>query len=258
MKRTYGYIQDRPDERDFKLSIGGRTPTKTVYLFDTKNTPPVYDQGQLGSCVSNAVGAQAQFFLMNKDAAGNPKAKLFFPSRLFIYYFGRVIEGTVTEDSGMTIRDGIKILASRGICQEEKWPYVIPNFAVEPPKEAQDQALKFEAMEYYRVSQTRKSIVGALLKGYPVAFGFKVYESFESDEVAQTGEVPMPSVGETFLGGHAVTIWGYNQEKDYFLVRNSWGKNWGLNGYFHMPVNYVLDSSLSSDFWIVKKMETGK
>ncbi len=96
---------------------------------------------------------------------------------------------------------------------------------------------------------------GCLASGYPFVFGFTVYESFESDQVAQTGHVPMPQAGEQVVGGHAVLAVGYDDSNQWFIVRNSWGPNWGMQGYFTMPYLYLLDPNLSGDFWMVQTVE---
>ena len=95
---------------------------------------------------------------------------------------------------------------------------------------------------------------GCLAAGYPFVFGFAVYESFESKEVAQSGVVPMPKPGERVLGGHAVMAVGYDDEQRNFIVRNSWGSGWGQDGYFLMPYHYLHDPNLASDFWTVRML----
>ena len=82
-----------------------------------------------------------------------------------------------------------------------------------------------------------------------MVFGFQVYETFESKQVASTGDVPLPATGEQLLGGHAVMAVGYDDSRSRFLVRNSWGAKWGKDGYFTMPYPYLTESNLSSDFW---------
>ena len=83
-------------------------------------------------------------------------------------------------------------------------------------------------------------------------FGFTVYESFESQEVAKTGVVPMPAPGEQVVGGHAVLAVGYDDSAQTFMVRNSWGTGWGQAGYFTMPYAYLTTRGLSSDFWTIR------
>jgi C1A family cysteine protease len=93
---------------------------------------------------------------------------------------------------------------------------------------------------------------GCLASGFPFVFGFTVYTSFESEEVAHTGIVPMPSEGEQALGGHAVVAVGYNDASKRFIVRNSWGVQWGQKGYFEIPYEYLINSDLADDFWTIK------
>jgi C1A family cysteine protease len=62
----------------------------------------------------------------------------------------------------------------------------------------------------------------------------------------------MPSPSEKVIAGHAVMAVGYDDLQSWFIMRNSWGSNWGMNGYFTLPYAYLLDSNLSSDFWIIR------
>ncbi|MCW2639466.1 MAG: papain cysteine protease family protein, partial [Dactylosporangium sp.] len=175
----------------------------------------------------------------------------FMPSRLFIYYNERVILHTVDSDSGAMIRDGIKSVSKQGVCAETSWPYDISTFTHQPPKACYDEALGNRATSYQRVPRTLGQLKGCLAHGYPIVFGFSVYESFETREVAQTGVVPMPQADEQALGGHAVLAVGYDDASGRFLVRNSWGSGWGQDGYFTMPYAYLTERSLSSDFWAI-------
>lgn len=82
--------------------------------------------------------------------------------------------------------------------------------------------------------------------------GFTVYESFESQDVASTGVVPMPGTDEQALGGHAVVGVGYDDSQQRFIVRNSWGDAWGMKGYFTIPHDYLANRDLSDDFWAIR------
>jgi C1A family cysteine protease len=93
---------------------------------------------------------------------------------------------------------------------------------------------------------------GCLASGFPFVFGFTVYESFESPEVAKTGHAPLPGPTEQAIGGHAVMAVGYDDSQQTFIVRNSWGTGWGMQGYFTLPCAYLSQPSLSSDFWTIR------
>src|SRR5579862_2962459 len=183
-------------------------------------------------------------------------AKAFPPSRLFIYYNERVLEHTTSEDSGAMIRDGIKSIADQGVCDETMWPYTIAKFATKPGAPCYQAALDHQAVSYQRLLQSSTQMRGCLASGYPFVFGFSVYESFESSEVAETGDVPLPSPGEGLLGGHAVLAVGYDDDEQRFLAMNSWGSGWGQKGFFTIPYAYLTDGDLASDFWTVRVVES--
>jgi C1A family cysteine protease len=247
----YGWVPDIPDQRDRMYSA----PLQVLKALPSKvdlrpQCPPVYDQGQLGSCTANAIGAALQFDQMKQDETS------LVPSRLFIYYNERVMEHTVNEDAGAMIRDGIKSVAKLGAPPEAPdWPYVISKFRTKPPKIAYSHALKYQAILYQRLPRTLDQFKGCLASGFPFVLGITVYESFESKAVAKTGRVPMPKQSEKNLGGHAILAVGYDDGQKRFIIRNSWGTNWGLKGYFTLPYAYVLDENLADDFWTVKAVE---
>ncbi len=93
---------------------------------------------------------------------------------------------------------------------------------------------------------------GCLASGYPYVFGMTVYESFESQSVAQSGHAQMPAAGEQVVGGHAVLAVGYDDSQQWFIVRNSWGNGWGMQGYFTLPYAYMTNQGLTSDYWTVR------
>ena len=172
-------------------------------------------------------------------------------SRLFIYYNERTLEGTVNEDAGAAIRDGVKSLVNLGVCTEKKWPYTISKFTVKPPAACYQEATKHQVTSYHRIL-TLQQMKQCLAEGYPFVFGFTVYESFESPAVAKTGKLDLPKPTEKSLGGHAVCAVGYDDSTKRFLVRNSWGADWGLKGYFTMPYDYAANTNLADDFWTIR------
>jgi len=179
-------------------------------------------------------------------------APVFAPSRLFIYYNERVIENTVQTDSGAQVRDGMKTVHTQGVCPETTWPYVISEFAQKPYESCYKDALTHLSTSYKRVARNIDQMKACLADGYPFILGFTAYQSFESALVAQTGIMNMPGPKETVVGGHAVLAVGYDDAQSRFIVRNSWGADWGMAGYFTMPYAYLLNEQLSSDFWTIR------
>ncbi|MER5388659.1 C1 family peptidase [Saccharopolyspora sp. NPDC002686] len=255
----YGWSPDLPDARDFLYAAPRVALVSLPSSVDLRNgLPQPYDQGRIGSCTANAIAGAIQFDLEKQQSQD------FLPSRLFIYYNERAMEGHVPVDSGAQIRDGIKSVAKLGVCPETEWPYddtpagpdgLFPPGAREaeaPSDGCYKDALQNRVTSYQRVTRDLDQFRGCLATGYPFVFGFTVYESFESQEVAKTGVVPMPSPQEQILGGHAVVAVGYDDAQQSFLCRNSWGADWGQKGYFALPYPYLTERALSSDFWTIR------
>jgi C1A family cysteine protease len=250
-ERKYGWKPQVRDERDFKFKTPRHIAENLPPSVDLRSQcSPVQNQENLGSCTANSIGAAHMF-----DQLKQKNADAFAPSRLFIYYNERVIEGTVDQDSGAEIRDGIKSIAQQGVCPETQWPYDVNKFTQKPSAACYVNALKYQALKYEAVEQTLSEMKGCLASGFPWVFGFTVYSSFEGPDVAKTGIVPMPAPGEEQLGGHAVLCVGYDDATQRFTVQNSWGPGWGLGGFFTIPYNYLTDSNLASDFWKVTIVE---
>lgn len=239
-KMNYGWKPDPHDERDHLYMLVGK-PKELPHSIDLRIAmPPVYDQGSLGSCTGNAIAGAIDF--LDKRSTT--------PSRLFIYYNERAMEGTIKQDAGAYIRDGIKSVNKLGVCDETKWPYVVGKFANKPNKTAFAQAAQRKVLGYQRITSLQ-SMKTCLASGKPFVFGFSVYESFESDHVAALGVIDLPRPGERVLGGHAVLAVGYDDFSQRLIVRNSWGADWGQKGYFSMPYDYVTNSKLADDMWTI-------
>jgi C1A family cysteine protease len=247
---SYGWLPDLPDQRDLSYAAPAPLLKKLPASVDLRpQCPPVYDQGQLGSCTANAIGGAIEFELMKQ------KAKIFMPSRLFIYYNERVIENTVSSDNGAQIRDGIKTVNQQGVCTEDSWPYNTSEFAQKPYAVCYQAALQNKVLSYQRITRTVAQMEACLADGYPFVFGFTVYDSFETPEVAKTGILNLPAQGEKVAGGHAVVAVGYNHAQQRFIVRNSWNTTWGQKGYFTIPYAYLTNENLSDDFWTIRMVQ---
>ncbi len=247
-KVKFGWRPQLPDIRDLHFEAKAMQLPAKIDL--TSKCPPVYDQGQLGSCTANAIGAAFHFNELRENAS-----LAIQPSRLFLYYNERAMEGTIKSDSGANIRDGIKSINKQGICPEKEWNYDIKKFTIKPSAKCFADAKKYKSVKYLSIKDNAIADMEACLAGgNPFVFGFTVYESFESDAVAKTGLVPMPAKHEKTLGGHAVLAVGYDNSDLCFIVRNSWGSGWGLNGYFKIPYAYLSNKNLASDFWTIESV----
>ena len=243
--RKYGWKPSIPDFRDKYLDFTLNQQNKSTHDL-REHCPSIYNQGKLGSCTANAIAFAYQFDQMKQL---EQKDKIFIPSRLFIYYNERDMEKTTGSDSGAAIRDGIKSINKIGVCPENLWPYDITTFTKKPDPQCYQIATQHKSVQYARVNQTLSQLREAISAGYPVVFGFTVYQSFESEEVAKTGIMSMPNKNEKVLGGHAVAAVGFNENS--FIIRNSWGEQWGENGYFYMPNEFITNNNLANDFWVV-------
>jgi len=245
----FGWLPDIPDHRDFRYAAPTPILKAIPAAVDLTSQAPkeIYDQGDLGSCTANAIAGALEF-----DEIKQKSKNVFTPSRLFIYYNERVLEHTVNADSGAFIRDGIKSVASQGVCPETEWPYDIAQFTKRPSQKCYTDARKFEALTYQRLFQDLHSMKGCLAEGYPFVYGFSVYESMMTQEVAKTGQVPLPGPTEKMVGGHAVMAVGFDDKTRLFKFRNSWGSGWGQGGYGFIPYSYLTDSNMADDFWTIR------
>jgi C1A family cysteine protease len=242
----FGWIPDIPDNRDKYFHLMVTASVKEPDEVDLRSQcPPIEDQGNLGSCTSQALASMIEYLHVKQ---GDSFVDL---SRLFIYYNERAIEHTINEDSGAMIRDGIKTLKKQGVCEEKLWPYEISKFTKKPTPTCYKNALNYQALRYYRINVI-EDMIQSLAQGFPFVCGISVYDSFMSETVKKTGKVPIPKKTERLQGGHAILIVGYSKSKSLFIGRNSWGTGWGKKGYFTIPFNYLGNDNLSDDFWTVQ------
>lgn len=253
----YGWKPSAPDFRDeaYKYCVRSEIAKALPPSIDLRSGLDIFDQGPIGSCGPNSISKDILYSAQKQDILVNPPT----PSRLFIYYATRSLMGTVNQDSGVDNRTMLKALAKYGWCNESPttpgeayWPYAPTNFKTQPNQACIQQALTRRIVAYHSVEQKLETMKGCLASGDPFIFGFTVYKSFESQQVAQTGIVPMPQPGEDAVGGHDVWICGYDDARQMFLLCNSWGANWGLTGYAWIPYAYALNPNLSGDFWTVE------
>ena len=241
--RKYTWKPDRLDPRDIKYTTTQNSIPTQVDLRGPL-MPPVLDQGNLGSCTANASASNFEYLLRKQSLPA------FAPSRLFIYYYERVIDGTVSTDSGANVRDSMTTLSKQGVCDEQEWKYNINNFRFKPHIACYNAAVKNKITSYQSIDNTNIALIkDCLAAGFPFVFGFQVYESFESAQVAATGHVPMPASNEQLLGGHCTMAVGYDDINQWAIAKNSWSASWGDGGYFYLPYSYLTNPKMASSFW---------
>lgn len=248
LNRSYKLKKSPVDERDYL-----HAPAPVVNLptkIDLRpEMPAVLDQSTLGSCCLQATSNALKHLLMCE------KIPVFQPSRLYLYWNTRVnIEHSpADEDTGVCIRDVCKSLSKYHACDETFWPYDISKFSEAPPLAAYQNANLHKQVRYAYVPLDANVIKTTLAHHLPIIIGIQVYESFESQKVAQSGLVPLPdTTSEQCLGGHSMLLCGYDDDTQLFTVMNSWSANsWGDQGYCYIPYKYLLDPSLASDYWVI-------
>ena len=246
--RLGDWKRDKVDARDYKLKSTGVSALLPGFVDNSKKCSVVEDQKNLGSCTAQMLVGMIEY--NNIKWAEKPSRKQV--SRLFQYYVTRTIMGTVNEDSGAYIRDTIKAAAQYGSVWESKWKYDVSRFTENPPQKVWDLATTHKIASYHRIDDgDLETMKQTLASGYLIGFGFTVYENFLTQRMATEGMLRYSEVNGPIYGGHAVVLVGYDDSKRMFKVRNSWGKEWGLDGYFWMDYDYVVDPNLSNDFWVI-------
>ena len=254
----YPLVRDQPDKRDFLYTIEPRQlRTPLPHRVDLRrHCPRIQDQGNPGTCTAHAVSAAYAFEQRVQHL------RPITPSRLFIYYNERSLTGQRGLHCVVRLRDALKAVYKRGVCPEILWPYKEDSgtLRARPPQEAFEVAANRRIVEYHRIpigTMSRPEFLRHLKRcmadGCLFVFGFTLYESFESMAVKKSGIMPIPDrKHEKKLGGHAVMAVGYDDRRSAVLVRNSWGLNWGIKGYFWMPYSLISDPGFAHDFWTIR------
>ena len=240
-----GAIPQAPDSRDIPYRASFAAPLPT--LVDLRPLmPPVYSQGRLGSCTANSTGGAVQY---QRRLQKEPD---WVPSRLFIYYNTRALEGNVN-GSGGTNRDAFKAVHNQGACPETEWPYDPTQVKVKPSAQCYIDGAKYKALTYLSLANSDiTSLKTCLAQGYPFVIGVLLYSGFEGWKTSHTGVVAMPGMTDKFLGRHSMLAVGYSDTDQQFIVRNSWGKWFGDQGYVYMPYPYLTNTTLAFDFWTMR------
>jgi C1A family cysteine protease len=248
-KLKHGWVPALPDARHFAFAPKAAIAKALPESVDLRaSLPPVWNQGSIGSCVAHGVA------IAHIAAQKKVNAKGIMPSRLALYFQGRAVRGWQNQDSGMFITDAMKVTAKYGVADEKLYPYLTTKFKLKPPASVYADALLHQTLEYQKIDSTKPNVImAALAEGLPVVFGSTLYGNY--DKLNASNLMPEPDLSTSIIGGHCMALVGYNAAKKQFLVRNSWGKEWGDNGHHWMSFNYICNLSLTDDVWVLRSVE---
>ncbi len=262
----FGWHPDVADHRDYqvehtsvaalfgKLKMRTRKCAALPSAVDWREyCGPVEDQHDMATGAAHACAAMVQQF--ERLSSG----RLMRPSRLFVHSTATRL-ASAPPGAEVSLRDVLKAIVRCGVPPEEYWPYDASHLAREPDPFVYSFEREYRALRYLRLD-SRNLSGGAVLErlksflasGFFVAFGFVVCSS-----IGHEADIPYPTSADTVLGGHAVSAVGYDDTRRIrsdtgaLLVRNSWGKDWGDDGFGWLPYSYVKDR-LAVDFWTLLK-----
>lgn len=232
-------LTSSPVGRREKLSISSESTQPTIDL--TSFITPIRDQGAEGSTVGFAVAAALEYQIDKKL-----KRQVIISPR-YLYYYAKLEGGfDPHSDTGAFVRDAIKVIKIKGAISEENWPYIPGDLKSKPPKDI-DTAIHYKISNSYSLSNLDE-IKHALQKHGPVVAGISLFSgSFSNKDVSKTGVLPDPSSDDEIRGGHAICIVGYDDDKKLIKFKNSWGSQWGDNGFGYLSYNYV--NKFLTDAW---------
>lgn len=236
---------DKEDDRDYHILQALSVDEKTVLPSKVdlrKYASPVKNQKNIGSCTSFAYGGSYELMRneMAKGIYGNDEWDV---SELFIYYNERDLGGHINQDSGAYMRDGCRALYKWGAGLELFWPYITSKFKIKPSWQAYFAGRWTRIKGYYKC-YNMDEVKLALSKGLPVNFGMTIYSNFYSYKSGIYNKI-----SGNYVGGHALSCVGYDDEKQAFIVKNSWSEKWGDKGYIY--VDYNLWNRITFSHWAI-------
>ena len=202
------------------------------------------NQFNSSSCVGNATADSVE--ILNAIAGYNPVQL----SRLFVYAMARIRSGDkdLDKDSGTFIRTAFDCLARFGVCDEYLWPFDTSKIGDKPSTKAQRQAVGHRIHSYYRIKakgdDRLQLIIDALHADHPVVFGTLITRDFQG--ISDRTPFDCPDKADS-IGGHAMICVGYVGGS--FVIKNSWGKNWGSKGFCLITPEYMSWAN-TWDLWV--------
>lgn len=246
-----GYLQDvaQVDRSDL---ITTRSISDLPEQVDFRSwCSPVENQGTLGSCTANAAVGALEYLRSRRN---------YDPcdySRLFVYFNTRRLRGDTTNDSGAMIAECMAALLAYGAPPEQIWPYSDTDRWMEQPAAVIYEKAKIDMALQYSQLRGDAAILSALAQGFPVCFGIFLPEKAYAS-ASQSGQIAYLSASDwqaQTVGGHAMLLVGYDLLRNHYIVRNSWGGDYGDQGYLYISFDLMQRAGHPDSFWALGELE---
>ena len=252
----YGLKRDKDDFRDQHRVYGAshiKAAEDSPVVDLSMQASPSLDQGKLESCTASVL-CSAYGLELRIQHKMDPSFFYFEPSRLFVYYNSRTLDGSESQNSPVSLRHALKSIHKFGVCKESIWPYVEDRHTTKPLPDAYKDAIGNTISKYERLHHRLDQLKACLMSGLTFVFGMEVYQGFHDldRKEGSDGILKMPSMEDIKrqpLALHAVLAVGYNEYNKHFKILNSYGVEFGINGYFYMPYDYIMNPQHCFDFW---------
>ncbi|MCL2434447.1 MAG: C1 family peptidase, partial [Clostridia bacterium] len=246
--RSMGLLDDDPAEAFALMRSGNADAAALPVSYDNSAAyPPVGDQGSQGSCVGWAVAYALKSCQENTDGVAYNDSNKFSPA----YIYNQINDGM---DTGSTFNDAMKLLKEQGVCTLDDMPYSEWDYLTQPNETQRQKAYQYRCVSYFTLSGVN-DIKQAIIAYGGVVIGVPMYPAFNS--IAPGNPVYSDTSG-TASGRHAICLVGYDDSMQAFKFINSWGVDWGIDGYGYVSYDIACQNgSYGYVMWADKKTEPG-
>lgn len=206
-----------------------------IDLRQNEGCPKILNEETLNCSGSNALSNIIRFWLRKQGKIE------YQPSRLYMYYFGRLLDNNTEYDSGVCLKKLFKGIEKFGICSEKNWPYDIDKFNIKPDSDIPKENIN--NFKYYSVKNNINELKLILSYGYPIICMLNFFDNNSSSEII---EFPKNKKNKKFK---TISIYGYRNSSNMFICMNSVGTEWGEKGFFYVPYKYM--TKYGYDFYTI-------
>lgn len=205
---------------------------------------PAKNQKNLGACTSFAAAAMYEALMNQSGVEGSNEM-----SPAYLYYYSNILKGR--PEGGSNFFEQFEVLGKQGVCHQNLYGYNPKSPEIKPSDEADEDAKKHRLISAKQIvlehgydkldniKKNHKSLTSALSEGYPIGISLKIFDNLGRNGAFILHPADAPNAKED--GWHAMVIVGYSEENNFYIVRNSWGSNFGEKGYCYIPTAYIDD-----------------